>query len=830
MSDIIQHERLSGQFTAAPVSSEPLKAGDIITFMVMPAGTHTCDFTQGNRGAKRTVAVTPESAAALQEQLAAANDRRKGKQRCFFDFDHKGDGPAAAWPLAFTWQAGERPGVYCRAELSAAGAEAIMGKTYRSFSPVFSVTKGQVPARVIPDPDPELCMGGLVNQPAFHDIEPLWAKQTQATNMKTINMEVYCAEAQADIAEALAGGDYPGHPFRGNQFADGEDESDSAERHSERSERLSERAKSKGDADSHHNAGRSHASAASRHSTAAEKFKTGGDKKSARYHQSMARAHNKQAAFHFKSYGDAGGTEDVAGADFAARRAVTENQTNTKKMSEKQQAVAASEATDAETLRASNAQLQQKLEQMEAADAARRKSDAEAAVAEAVRRGAIPAANEQLKAKWTKWGTDSPEMLDALKAMPGNESLAAREPGVQREQLQASPGPALKVKALAEKLAASAKLRGFDAQSNEARGRNAAEIAQFWASEMRGNREFLHMPLGAMAERLAGATLETAGIGTFSGAIITLATLDYFRLSYPMFRQIYTDFSNEVAQLSQTITTRIVSRCSVSEYDQTLGTDGRPNGWTTAQNAVVTDASTSLDKYWGVPIVFDAQMLSKTPRRLFDEQSPAAASALAEAFAAKVYALLTAANYNGYAAVDGDRVPVAYATYAKAVIDFARSAFVDLAAIFNPNKVPVMGRYLLLNSAYHAAAGKDPSLVTFWAGTRNPEMITDGELPRMSKFQPIECPDFPTSANRVGFAGQRSAVVAISRLPADYSKVLGSGAGNGSVMQLSDPETGLAINLVEYVNHQQGYAERRMETQVGAGVGDKRAGLVITSS
>lgn len=692
-----EHERLSGQLAAAPAANEALAAGSVIEFQVMPAGTHTCNFTQMGRCAKRTVAVTPDAAAALQEQLNAANTARGGKQRCFFDFDHADKGPAAAWPLGFTWRDGAAPGVYCRAELSAAGAEAIRGKTYRSFSPVFSVTKGEVPARVIADPDPDLCMGSLVNEPAFHAIEPLFAKETLS-----------------------------------------------------------------------------------------------------------------------------------AAGDSAA---VTENK-NKHNMSEQTQAVAASQAaTDAEALKAasaSNRKLQEKLEQLEAADAARRKADAEAAVAEAVKRGAIPAADEQLKAKWTKWATETPDMLEALKAMPGKESLAARETvQAAHSRMQVKEGPARIFSALGEQLKANRAIRGYDAVSTERRGAISREIQRIYAAEFKPTSEVLGMPFHAIAEALQAATASDT-LGTLVGTLVTQRTLELFRINYPLFKSIYLDFSDQPASFGQTITTRIISKPAVQTYSDTLGSDGRPAGWSTASAATTTDASTSLDEHVGVPVVFSADTLAKTTRRLFDEIAPGMSYALASYFVAKIYALFTAARYNGYAAVSGTKVPVAYATYAKSAGDFARSAVVDLNAIFNPNEVPLTDRVLLLNSAYFAALGKDPSLVTFWAGQRNPELITEGELPKMSKFIPIEAPDFPATSNRVGMALQKNGVVAISRLPNDYSKVM-PGASYGNVTQIADPETGMAVMLVEYINHTGGYAEMRMETMIGAGVGDKRAGLVLTS-
>lgn len=203
------------------------------------------------------------------------------------------------------------------------------------------------------------------------------------------------------------------------------------------------------------------------------------------------------------------------------------------------------------------------------------------------------------------------------------------------------------------------------------------------------------------------------------------------------------------------------------------------------------------------------------------------AYALAQYFVAKVYALFTAANYNAYAVVNGNKVPVAYATYAKGLGDFARSAMVDLNTIMNPNEVPLHDRIVLLNSAYYGQVSKDPSLITFWAAQQNPEIITEGELPKMSKFIPIEAPDFPTSNNRVGMALQKNGVVAIARPPSDYTKAL-PGASYGTSTMVTNV-TGMTLMLVQYVNHTGGYAESRMETLIGAKVGDKRGGLPITS-
>lgn len=132
-----------------------MKAGSIAEFMVMPGGVHRCWFMQGDKPVRRTVEVDRAAAAALEAQLEAVNAR--GQQRAFFDFDHK-DEAASAWPLAFVWRDAPAPGVYCRAEMSQAGADAIKGRNYRAFSPVFFVTQTD-PAKVICKEDAGLNFG-----------------------------------------------------------------------------------------------------------------------------------------------------------------------------------------------------------------------------------------------------------------------------------------------------------------------------------------------------------------------------------------------------------------------------------------------------------------------------------------------------------------------------------------------------------------------------------------------------------------------------------------------------------------------------------------------
>ena len=378
------------------------------------------------------------------------------------------------------------------------------------------------------------------------------------------------------------------------------------------------------------------------------------------------------------------------------------------------------------------------------------------------------------------------------------------------------------LQAAAELCARGKKGSRLGVEELQAKSSKADSFYEIWANDIRQNSKILNLRQPALE-----AATDADNAGTLAGALVLQKALEYFHIIYPAFDALTLDFSDQPALLNQLLYTRSIGSLAVQTYNNTVDTAGRPKGWDTVSPVSMTDVEIEVDEHVGVPVVFGADTLAKTMRQLFDELSPAMAYALSKYFMQKIYALFTPANYDAYAAVNGAKVPTAYATYAKGLADFARSAIVDLNLIFNPNEVPLHDRTVLLNSAYYGQISKDPSLITFWAGQRNPELITEGELPKMSKFVPIEAPDFPTANNAVGMALQKNGVVAIARPPFDYTRAL-PGASYGNCTMVKLPETQLTVMLVEYVNHTGGFAERRMEVAIGAKVGDKRGGLLIT--
>src|SRR6266446_7795112 len=141
--------------------------------LFLPIGLHAITPVSGGIGRPIKVKIDNNAASAIQKQHEVL--MASGK-RPYFDFNHE-DGPASFWPESFAWRAGE--GVVAKGEWSARGRNAVEGKDFRAFSPVFHVdNKRSDPATVVCKDTADPNMGGLVNNPAFDNL-PLWAKNAE---------------------------------------------------------------------------------------------------------------------------------------------------------------------------------------------------------------------------------------------------------------------------------------------------------------------------------------------------------------------------------------------------------------------------------------------------------------------------------------------------------------------------------------------------------------------------------------------------------------------------------------------------------------------------
>ena len=520
--------------------------------------------------------------------------------------------------------------------------------------------------------------------------------------------------------------------------------------------------------------------------------------------------------------------------------------------------------------------------QLKAQKQARLERDAEDAVSEMVGQQKIPIRDTELQAQWKAKFVKDPDLIPLMTgrgsspsepgtalALSGRSAPLASSRDVQdrvdgASMLQGSQALVLSsrgsqisgglnlrtaMRQYYEIVAENAKIKVADFRTRGDNFRRKAELAiqaaqvykAILAPEVDAWQNFTPADLGAaIGLKAADYTDPNNNLGTLSGTLVLQRTMPFFAYQYPELTNMYTDFSDTPGLLNQTEMTRIVVQPAVQKYDPTLDAAGRPKGWGTVSAAQSTDVPLTLTDYVAVPIVFGNSMLASTMRRLFDEQAVLAIKALAGYFTGLVTNLATSQKYNAYA-VAGATVPTAYATYAQGLQNFSMVDLDNIGAAFDSNKVPQNDRGVMLVPQYYAKLRADQRVILQYAAASKTvagasDMLTEFKLPKLSGFAPYSSPYLPATTgtapnltnNVVGFAFQKAGVIVKSRLPQDFTQALGVMIP-GSVTTVTDPDTGISLMLVQYVNLTSGYAEWRPEVMLGAAVGDNRAGLVLTS-
>ncbi len=276
-----------------------------------------------------------------------------------------------------------------------------------------------------------------------------------------------------------------------------------------------------------------------------------------------------------------------------------------------------------------------------------------------------------------------------------------------------------------------------------------------------------------------------------------------------------TDFSDQSAQFGQTVMTRTVDIPSVVEYNTSTG-------WSDS-TASTQDVPVTISEHWGVQITFNENILASTVRRLFDEQAPAQAYALAKKMVDDLYVNITDANF------PNNRVVATNA--------FTRASVVDIGTDLDLQGVPsAMGnRTMLLWPTVFGKLVQDTALMTY-AAFQKPELVTSPAgggislvIP-VSDFQVVKAPNLPTNdGNITGFAGSKSALIIATRVPNDYTSAL-PGASYGNVQMVTDPDIGISVMLAQYVNHQLGTATSRIALMYGTAAGQSDAGELIKAA
>lgn len=318
-----------------------------------------------------------------------------------------------------------------------------------------------------------------------------------------------------------------------------------------------------------------------------------------------------------------------------------------------------------------------------------------------------------------------------------------------------------------------------------------------------------------------------ANVGTIATGLILMRNLGFLKNKLGWMPYISTDLRNEPALYNQPVFTRYITPPATVQFDTT-------NGWV-AQTPSTTDVTVTINQHYGVPINFQTQLLGSTVRALFAEQQGAQIYSLAEKVNTQFLTTLFAATWSG-----------TIASYTKALANFNITSLVDLKLAMTIGKVPDVGRFALLHSAYHDALLRDSNLIlanTLMAALgRDSASYNTGELPILFGIKPLESqlaaatngvlagitdPNNLGPINQVGFAGNMSSMLFVSRIPQDYTTVLPGIPATAAIEIITDPDSGLSMMFTKYIDHKLASTTARVSLMWGSAQGDPRQGLII---
>jgi|GEM_PF-1025135 len=343
----------------------------------------------------------------------------------------------------------------------------------------------------------------------------------------------------------------------------------------------------------------------------------------------------------------------------------------------------------------------------------------------------------------------------------------------------------------------------------------AAEFAETDANRNQRNR-LVNTKLNVVRDAIWAADVTDSNLGTIAGTLVTQRTLELLKAIFPMLSRFTTDFSDQPATYGQSIITRTVTIPSVVTYSTATG-------WADAV-AATTDVSVIINNHKGLPITFNENLLASTMRQLFNEFAEASAYSLGKALVDEVYSRMTDANFTN--------------NTLSASTAFNRAAVIDIGVALTTRLVPlaINNRTMILWPAAFGNLEKDTAIIQFATNVPRPELITQGITPEsgfamaLESFAIYAAPNLPSNnANLVGFAGSRSALIIVTRTPNDYTSVL-PGASFGNVQMVTDPDIGMTVMQVQYVNHTLGTATSRIALMYGTAAGQTAAGQLIKAA
>ena len=359
-------------------------------------------------------------------------------------------------------------------------------------------------------------------------------------------------------------------------------------------------------------------------------------------------------------------------------------------------------------------------------------------------------------------------------------------------------------------------------------------------------------------------------VDALAGDLILMRNLGFLKYKLAWLPKLTTDLSGEPAKFGQAVLTRYITPPAVLTWVPGIGftsdatTLAAQTGASAIQSAIVTptaleiattatnyvqtksvpsttDKSVTLNMFKATEIEFPVSLIGGTVRNLFAEQYGAQTYSLAETINQYVLNVIFAATWTGIKT-----------SYVKSLANWNLSGMIGVKNAMSISKIPDVGRFVLLHSFYHDKLLEDSNLLSAKAIlsliNKDASSFESGELPTLFGVKALESQlasaattgalttwtDDSTlgTTTMVGFAGNMSSALFVSRPPQDWTSTL-TQLGipqTASVRLVTEPDSGLTVMVFSYADNGKMSISQRVCVMYGAAQGDPRVGIVIKPS
>ena len=273
-------------------------------------------------------------------------------------------------------------------------------------------------------------------------------------------------------------------------------------------------------------------------------------------------------------------------------------------------------------------------------------------------------------------------------------------------------------------------------------------------------------------------------------AAIAQSVLDNLSAQHTPVSAFTTDFSSEIADQGESITTRIAT--AVSAGDASSGYS--------ATDVTSSAKTVTLDQHKHFTMAFTDLEIAKGGMNMLERTFVRPAThAVINSMVDALMALVVSSEFGNVATV--------------AAADFGADDVATLAGDLTTLNVPKDERALIIKPSYYASLAKDNAVQASYATTLD-DSLRNHSVPRVHGFNVYEYSDIPSnSQNLEGFACGPEARLSAARQPAIPQN------WSGAVESVTDPDSGLTIQLRSWYEGKDGKQMITLTTIFGVLVG-----------